>query len=158
MKRRVCRLVNQPRGTQRYGVVRREDEDALTKAYRPACQSVRPLRLSAYHSIAAASWLANRQGSGNGATPGIRCRKGLEVPNKQKPGERLRLNNRSCEWLRSTHANHVWSYDLLSARTHNGRSVRLLNRIDESTRECLLIHTERRRSSSRESAALADYA
>jgi putative transposase len=31
-ERRACRLVNQPRGTQRYHLTRREDEDALTRA------------------------------------------------------------------------------------------------------------------------------
>ena len=31
-ERRACRLVNQPRGTQRYQPTQREDEDALTRA------------------------------------------------------------------------------------------------------------------------------
>jgi hypothetical protein len=31
-ERRACRLVNQPRGTQRYQLTQREDEDALTEA------------------------------------------------------------------------------------------------------------------------------
>ena len=31
-ERRACRLVNQPRGTQRYHLTQREDEDALTQA------------------------------------------------------------------------------------------------------------------------------
>ncbi len=31
-ERWACRLVNQPRGTQRYHLTRREDEDALTRA------------------------------------------------------------------------------------------------------------------------------
>jgi hypothetical protein len=31
-ERRVCRLANQPHGTQRYRAIRREDEDALTQA------------------------------------------------------------------------------------------------------------------------------
>ena len=53
-------------------------------------------------------------------------------------------------------ANHVWSYDFVSARTHDGRSVRLLNLIDEYTRECLLVRAERRWSSSRVIEALAD--
>ena len=30
-ERRACRLANQPRGTQRYRAIRREDEDALTQ-------------------------------------------------------------------------------------------------------------------------------
>ena len=33
-ERRACRLVNQPRGTQRYQLTLREDEDALTEADR----------------------------------------------------------------------------------------------------------------------------
>jgi len=34
-------------------------------------------------------------------------------------------------------ANHVWSYDFVSAMTHNGRTLRMLVLIDEYTRECL---------------------
>ncbi len=44
----------------------------------------------------------------------------------------------------------------MSARTHDGRSVRILNLIDESTRECLLIRAERRWSSAKVIGALAD--
>jgi len=54
------------------------------------------------------------------------------------------------------HANHVWSYDFVSARTHDGRSVRILNLIDEHTRECLMIRAERRWSSAKVIGALAD--
>ena len=58
--------------------------------------------------------------------------------------------------LRPERRNHVWSYDFVSARTHDGRSVRLLNLIDEHTRESLLVRAERRWSSSRVISALAD--
>ena len=44
----------------------------------------------------------------------------------------------------------------MSARTHDGRSVRILNLIDEYTRECLLIRAERRWSSAKVISALAD--
>jgi putative transposase len=50
----------------------------------------------------------------------------------------------------------VWSYEFVSSRTHDGRSVRLLNLIDEHTRECLLIRAERRWSSAKVIGALAD--
>ena len=83
-------------------------------------------------------------------------REGLKVPKKQKPRGRLWLNDGSCVRLRPTHAGHVWSYDFVSARTHDGRSVRILNLIDESTRECLLIRAERRWSSAKVISALAD--
>ena len=50
----------------------------------------------------------------------------------------------------------MWSYDFVSARTHDGRSVRLLNLIDEHTRESLLVRAERRWSTARVISALAD--
>ena len=71
-------------------------------------------------------------------------REGLKVPAKQKPRGRLWLNDGSCIRLRSERANHVWSYDFVEARTHDGRSLRLLTMIDEFTRECLAIRVARR--------------
>ena len=46
--------------------------------------------------------------------------------------------------LRPEHANHVWSYDFVKARTSDGRAFRLLTVIDEYTRECLAIDVARR--------------
>ncbi len=66
------------------------------------------------------------------------------------------LDDGSCVRLRPERKNHVWSYDFVSTRTHDGRSVRLLNLIDEHTRECLLIGAERRWSSAKVIEALAD--
>lgn len=68
---------------------------------------------------------------------------GLKVPQKQKKRGRLWFNDGSCVRLRPTHRNHVWSYDFVSDRTHDGRSVKMLTVIDEYSRECLAIVTER---------------
>jgi transposase InsO family protein len=46
--------------------------------------------------------------------------------------------------LRPERANHVWSYDFVSAVTHDGRTLRLLTLIDEYTRECLTVRVARR--------------
>jgi putative transposase len=45
--------------------------------------------------------------------------------------------------LRPEHRNHVWSYDFVEDRTHEGRKVRLLNVIDEFSHECLAIRVAR---------------
>ena len=74
-------------------------------------------------------------------------REGLKVPQRQKPRGRLWLNDGSCVRLRPEHKNHVWSYDFVSAFTQDGRTVRMLNLIDEYTRECLSIRVERRLNS-----------
>ncbi len=83
-------------------------------------------------------------------------REGLKVPLKQKPRGRLWLNDESCVRLRPEHVQHVWSYDFISTRMHDSRSVRLLNLIDECPRNCLLIRAERRWSSATVIEALAD--
>ena len=71
-------------------------------------------------------------------------REGLKVPQKQPKRGRLWLNDGSCVRLRPTHRNHVWSYDFVMARTSNGLPVRMLNIIDEYTRECLCIKVARK--------------
>jgi len=70
-------------------------------------------------------------------------REGLKVPKKQPKRLRLWLNDGSCIRLRPQHKNHVWSYDFVATRTADGRAVRLLNIIDEYTRECLSIRVGR---------------
>ena len=151
-ERRACRLANQPRGTQRYRAIRREDEDALTQAI---IQLASQYGRYGYRRITA---LLKRAGwrVGKDRVERIWRREGLKVPQKQKPRGRLWLNDGSCVRLRPAHRNHVWSYDFVSARTHDGRSVRLLNLIDEHTRESLLVRAERRWTSARVISALAD--
>jgi transposase InsO family protein len=58
--------------------------------------------------------------------------------------------------LRPERANHVWSYDFVSAMTHDGRTLRMLVLIDEYTRECLTIRVARRLGSYEVIEALAD--
>ena len=41
----------------------------------------------------------------------------------------------SCVQLRPEYPNHVWSYNFVEDRTHNGRKIRILNLIDKFTRE-----------------------
>jgi putative transposase len=72
-----------------------------------------------------------------------RC-EGLKVPHRQPKRGRLWLADGSCIRLRPEHRNHVWSYDFVEDRTHDGRRFRMLNVVDEFTRECLAIRVARR--------------
>jgi putative transposase len=74
-------------------------------------------------------------------------REGLKVPTKQPKRRRLWLNDGSCVRLRPAHKDHVWSYDFVQDRTHDGRAFRMLTLIDEYTRECLAIDVARRLTS-----------
>ena len=62
---------------------------------------------------------------------------GLKVPAKQTKKTRIHLGNGSCMRLRAEYPNHVWSYDFVEDKTMDGRKIRILNVIDEHTRECL---------------------
>lgn len=74
-------------------------------------------------------------------------REGLKVPKKQPKRGRLWLNDGSCVRLRPEHKDHVWSYDFVMERTAEGRAFRILNIIDEYSRECLATLTERKLNS-----------
>jgi putative transposase len=71
-------------------------------------------------------------------------REGLKVPKKQPKRGRLWLNDGSCIRLRPEHKDHVWSYDFVKDHTENGKAFRVLNIIDEYTRECLAALPERK--------------
>ena len=66
------------------------------------------------------------------------------MPQKQPKRGRLWLNDGSCIRLRAERPNHVWSYDFVEDRTHDGRKYRMLNVIDEFTHECLAIRVNRK--------------
>ena len=53
----------------------------------------------------------------------------------------------TCIRLRPEYPNHVWSYDFVEDRTRNGQKYRMLNIIDEFTRECLAIRVNRKLNS-----------
>lgn len=81
---------------------------------------------------------------GKGVVYTIWREEGLKVPQKQPKRARLYLADGSFIRLRAEHRNHVWSYDFVHDRTHDGTSFRILNVINEHTRECLVTYMARR--------------
>ena len=59
---------------------------------------------------------------------------GLKVSKKQPKRGRLWLNDGSCVRLRVERRDHVWAYDFVHGRTHEGRSFRMLTLVEEYTR------------------------
>jgi putative transposase len=142
-ERRACRVLGQHRSTQRKSPRAADDEAALTAAIIVLATSYGRY---GYRRITAllrdAGWVANRK-----RVERIWRREGLKVPAKQPKKGRLWLNDGSCVRLRPEHPNHVWSYDFVEDRTHDGRKYRMLNVIDEFTRECLAIRVDRKLNS-----------
>ncbi len=71
----------------------------------------------------------------------------LKVLARQPKRRRLWFNDGSCIRLRPEHCNHVWAYDFVFDRTREGRPLKLLNVVNEFTRECLTIEVARKQSS-----------
>jgi len=139
-ERHACRIVGQPRGTQRYTTLVRADEDALTQAIIALASQYGRYGYRRIKSLLdEAGWDV-----GCDRVQRIWRREGLKVPKKQRPRGRLWLNDGSCIRLRPERRNHVWSYDFVEAQTHDGRKLRLMTLIDEFTRECLAIRVARR--------------
>jgi len=138
-ERRVCRLLGQPRSTQRRKKKTRDDEDELREEIvRLACQYGR----YGYRRITA---LLREQGwkTNHKRVERIWKQEGLKVPRKQPKRRRLWLNDGSSLRLRPLYRNHVWSYDFVADRTSDGRPIRILTIIDEFSRKCLSIHIQR---------------
>lgn len=138
-ERRACRVLNQPRSTQRHDHHLPEEESRLVSrmvelttqygryGYRRITVLLRQEGFIVNHKRIERLW---RQ-------------EGLKVPARQPKRGRLWLNDGSCVRQRPEYPRHVWSYDFLSDRTAEGRSIRILAVIDEYTRECLALVVRR---------------
>ena len=139
-ERLACRVLGQHRSTQRKAPKGRADDAALTAdivALATEYGRYGYRRITAM--LRAAGWAVNVK-----RVERIWRLEGLKVPGKQPKKGRLWLNDGSCVRLRPERPNHVWSYDFVEDRTHNGRKFRMLNVIDEFTRECLAIRIDRK--------------
>ena len=142
-ERFACKVLGQHRSTQRKKPQSRPDEEALTTdIIRLASRYGRYGYRRITAMLRSEGWTVNAK-----RVERIWRREGLKVPQKQPKRGRLWLNDGSCVRLRPEHPNHVWSYDFVEGRTHNGRKFRMLNIIDEFTRECLAIRIDRKLNS-----------
>ena len=142
-ERRACKVLGQCRATQQYNLFSSDREERLVaRIVELATQYGR----YGYRRITA---LLNREGwqVNHKRVERIWRKEGLKVPQRQPKRGRLWLNEGSCIRLRPEYRDHVWSYDIMLARTSDGRPFRILTIIDEYTRECLAILVSRHISS-----------
>ena len=151
-ERRACRVLGQHRSTQRKAPQGRSDEERLTE---DIIELAREYGRYGYRMVTGllnnAGWHVNHK-----RVERIWRREGLKVPKKQRKKGRLWFNDGSCVRLRPERRNHVWSYDFVEDRTHDGRRFRTLNIIDEFTKEALAIRVARKLNSTDVVDALTD--
>jgi transposase InsO family protein len=139
-ERFACKVLDQHRSTQRKPPGPADDEAALTAAI---IELARQYGRYGYRRITALlraeGWRVSHK-----RVERIWRREGLKVPARQAKRGRLWLNDGSCVRLRPGKANHVWAYDFVEDRTRDGRKIRLLNVVDEFSRECLSIRVGRK--------------
>jgi transposase InsO family protein len=136
-------VLRQHRSTQRRARLVPDDEDVLTSRIVALASEYGRY---GYRRITALlrreGWRVNHK-----RVERIWRQEGLKVPKRQPKRGRLWLNDGSCIRHRPQYRNHVWSYDFVADRTHDGRPIRMLTVIDEYTRECLAIEVARKLSS-----------
>ena len=127
---RACRVLGQSRSTQRRQRVVPSDEPRLVREIIDlASQYGRYGYCRVTELQRRRGWKVNHK-----RVERLWRQEGLKVPQKQPKRRRLWFNDGSCVRLRPRHRDHVWSYDFVHCRTHDGRAFRMLTVLDEFTR------------------------
>jgi len=132
-ERWACRVVGQPRSTQRREPKRAEDDAALCAELRQFSKD-RPRwgYRRAHHHLRQQGWEVNRK-----RVQRLWREEGLRVPVRKRKRRRLGESTVPAERLRAERPNHVWAFDFQFDQTADGRALKLLNIVDEFTRESL---------------------
>jgi putative transposase len=132
-ERWACRVVGQHRSTERYEPKRAEEDQALRAELRKFSKE-RPRwgYRRAHHHLREEGWDVNRK-----RVQRLWREEGLRVPVRKRKRRRLGSSTVPAERLRAERPNHVWAFDFQFDQTADGRALKLLNIVDEFTRESL---------------------
>ena len=151
-ERRACRVLGQARTTQRHPPARADDEPRLVaRLIELATQYGRYGYRRVTALLRGEGWQVNHK-----RVARLWRREGLKVPQKQPKRARLWLTDGSCIRRRPAYRHHVWAYDFVAERTHDGRPLKILTVVDEYSRECLALVVARRLRSTDVLETLAD--
>jgi len=137
-ERRACRYVGQHRSTQRREPSVAGDDQALRAALREiAGERPRWGYRRAHHELGLRGWSANRK-----RVQRLWREEGLRVPARARKRPRpAGQPDRSA--LRAGGPDEVWAVDFHHDQTADGRVLRLVNVVDEFTREALVMRVQR---------------
>jgi len=138
-ERWACRVVGQPRSTQRHQPKRAEDDAALRAELRQFSKD-RPRwgYRRAHHHLRELGWEVNRK-----RVQRLWREEGLRVPQRKRKRRRLGESTVPASRLRAERPNQVWAFDFQFDQIADGRVLKLLNVVDEFTRESLVMLVER---------------
>jgi len=133
-ERWACRVVGQHRSTQRREPVRAADDAALRAELRRfSADRPRWGYRRAHHRLRELGWEVNRK-----RVQRLWREEGLRVPVRKRKRRRLGESTVPAQRLRAQRPNQVWAFDFQHDQTVCGRQIRLMNIVDEFTREALV--------------------
>jgi len=139
-ERRACEIAGQHRSTQRHLPKVAPDDEALRRRLRRL--SARKPRWGyrrAHGHLVGEGWCVNRK-----RIQRIWREEGLRVPARKRKRRRAGVSTADgAERLRATHPGHLWALDFQHDATSDGRELKVLNIVDEFTREALAVEVER---------------
>jgi putative transposase len=138
-ERWACRVTGQHRSSERYEPKRAEDDAALRSELRRISKD-RPRwgYRRAHAMLVEEGWEVNRK-----RVQRLWREEGLRVPQKRRKRRRLGESTVPATRLAAERPNHVWALDYQHDQTADARVIRLLNVVDEFTREALVMHVAR---------------
>ena len=138
-ERRACRVLSQPRMTQRYEATRPDDEERLVARMRGlAAKHPRYGYRRIWALLRREGWSINRK-----RVHRLWSREGLKVARPQKQKRFRGSSENSCSVRKAESPNHVWTWDFIHDRTMCRGPLKLLSLVDEYTRECLALEVDR---------------
>ncbi len=137
-ERWACRVVGQHRSTQRYEPTVADDDGALRAALREvAGQRPRWGYRRAHARLCEEGWAVNRK-----RVQRLWREEGLRVAPRPRK-RRVPAGQPDRSQLRASGPDEVWAVDFQHDMTADGGPIRLVNVIDEHTREALVMHVAR---------------
>jgi len=138
-ERRACQIVGQPRSTQRLAVPVPTDDEMELRRFLREFSTERPRWgwRRAYVAAREAGWRVNRK-----RVQRLWRLEGLRVPYK-KPKRPLRGIGSVVGAFCPIRPNVLWAADFQFDQTREGKTLKILNIIDEFTREALSTETDR---------------
>lgn len=138
-ERRACKVIGQPRCTQRYQPRHPDDEERLVKRMTDlAMKKPRAGYRMIWARLRREGWRVNQK-----RIYRLWRREGLKVHRKARKKRRLGSSENGCVRRSAEHKDHVWAWDFIHDRTAGGGQLKCLTIVDEYTRECLTLEMAR---------------
>lgn len=140
-ERRACRALKQNRSTQRYESKQpAKDRELITEIHKQVKRKKH--RRYGYRRVTAIlrrlGWCVNHKRVYRlWSTNDFKLRRNRKGKKKHNG-----TSQNACDQKQPEYVDHIWSYDFVEERLTNGRKVRILNVIDEFTRESLVTESE----------------